>query len=75
MYFQLGRVQTYMDFRVWCNHNSILTTPVNPVTAPSNNCKPGNSAMQWRRETTGLNALLKLYVACSQRLTYNKKIK
>ena len=34
MYFQLGRVRMYTDFRVWHNNYGILTTNVNPVTAP-----------------------------------------
>ena len=34
MYFQLGRVQTYMDFCVWRSNYGILATNVNPVTMP-----------------------------------------
>ena len=34
MYFQLGRVRTYTDFRVWCNNYGILATNVNPVMVP-----------------------------------------
>ena len=32
MYFQLGRVRMYTDFRVWRNNYGILATNVNPVT-------------------------------------------
>ena len=31
MYFQLGRVQTYTDFRVWHNHNGIFATGLNTL--------------------------------------------
>ena len=58
MYFQLGGMRTYTDFRVWRNNYGILVT----------NGKPGNEATQWHRycmqEATGLNALAKA-VACS----------
>ena len=56
-YNQLGHVWTYTDFRVWRNNYGILATNVNLVTAPL--------------QTTGLNVLQA--VACSQRLTQNKK--
>ena len=49
MYFQLERVRTYTDFRVWRNNYAILATNVNPVTAPLRGAA-----------TTGLNALPKL---------------
>ena len=34
MHFQLRRVQTYTDFRVWCNNYGILATNTNLVTVP-----------------------------------------
>ena len=34
MYFQLGRVRTYTEFRVLRNDYGILATNVSPVTAP-----------------------------------------
>ena len=61
-YNQLGRVQTYTDFCVWRNNYSILATNLNPVTAPHSGAL---------LQTTTLNALQA--VACSQRLTQNKK--
>ena len=66
MYFQLGCVRTYTDFRVWRNNYGILATNVNRVTAPL-----GGAVLPGLRlvapfypvypvtllETTGLNAL------------------
>ena len=34
LYFQLGCVRMYTDFRVWHNNYGILATNVNPVMAP-----------------------------------------
>ena len=60
MYFQLGRVQTYTDFRVWRNNYGILiATNLNPVMVPH------SAAVTDRPQCT---ASCSMAVACSQRL-------
>ena len=53
MYFQLGRVRMYTDFRVWRNNYGILATNVNPVTAPRSGAV--TQAVAWPAEPVAKN--------------------
>ena len=62
MYFQLGCVRMYADFRVWCNNYGILAKNVNLVAASHSGaviCIAGDNWLQYTAKA----------VACSQRLT------
>ena len=60
MYFPLGRVQTYMNFCVWCIYYGILATNVNPVMTPHRDAvTAGDNRPQ----------CIAKVVACNQRLT------